>query len=113
MVFRTEAEFDRGATNRDCCSTSDEWAGNFALEQLSRRNLGSTEANLDFEAWDIEENVSDTTLDIREVKPDLDAAKVRAFSADGSGDAGTQVAWGANVAGEFRVNSADLSNFIH
>jgi len=38
---------------------------------------------------------------------------VRAFGADGSGDAGADVAGRPNVAGEFWVDFAELGEFVH
>ncbi len=42
---------------------------------------------------------SDAALDIGEVEPDFYAAEVRAFGANGCGNAGTEMAGGADVAG--------------
>lgn len=57
--------------------------------------------------------VSDTARSVGEVEPDFDAAEVRAFGADGRGDAGAEVAGRADVAREFRMNIAELGDFVH
>ncbi len=44
---------------------------------------------------------------------DFDAAEMGAFGADGSGDAGADVARGADVASEFGVDFAELGDFVH
>ena len=51
--------------------------------------------------------------DVGEIEPDFDAAEVGAFGADGSGDAGADVAGGADVASEFWVDFAELGEFVH
>ena len=55
----------------------------------------------------------DAALDVGEVEPDFDAAKVGAFGADGRGDAGANVARGADVASEFGMDFAELGDFVH
>ncbi len=50
---------------------------------------------------------------VGEVEPDFDAAEVGAFGADGSGDAGADVARGADVTNEFRMDFAELGEFVH
>src|SRR5260370_5567254 len=57
--------------------------------------------------------VLDAAGDVGEVEPDFDAAEVGAFGADGSGDAGANVAWGADVASEFGMDFAELGEFVH
>src|SRR5208282_83066 len=47
-----------------------------------------------------------------EIEPDFDATEVRAFGADGRGDAGAQVAGRADVAGKFGMHFTDLGNFV-
>src|SRR5713101_8156252 len=54
----------------------------------------------------------DAAGNVGEVEPDFYAAEVRAFGADGRGDAGAEVAWGADVAGELRVDFAELRDFV-
>ena len=56
--------------------------------------------------------ISDAALDVGEVEPDFYAAEMRAFGADGGGDVGAEVAGGADVAGELRVDFAELSDFV-
>ena len=56
---------------------------------------------------------SDAAGDVGEVEPDFDAAEVGAFGADGSGDVGAEVARGADELGEFRLDFAKLSDFVH
>ncbi len=48
-----------------------------------------------------------------EVEPDFDAAEVRAFGAEGSGDAGAEMAGRADVTCEFGMNFAELGDFVH
>src|SRR5258708_26021995 len=50
---------------------------------------------------------------VGEVEPDFYAAEVGAFGADGSGDAGAEVAGRADVAGELRVDFGELCDFVH
>src|SRR5258708_18467226 len=50
---------------------------------------------------------------VGEVEPDFYAAEVGTFGADGSGDAGAEVAGRADVAGELRVDFAELGDFVH
>src|SRR5712692_9691392 len=57
--------------------------------------------------------VSDAAGDVGEVEPDFDAAEVRALGADGSGDAGAEMAGRADVTGEFGVDFAELGDFVH
>ena len=56
---------------------------------------------------------SNAAGDVGEVEPDFDAAKMRAFGADGRGDACAQVARRADVARELGMNFAELGNFVH
>src|SRR5580704_4964335 len=58
-------------------------------------------------------NESDAAGGVGEVEPDFYAAEVGAFGADGCGDAGADVAWGADVARELRVDFAELCDFVH
>src|SRR6266850_3717939 len=60
-----------------------------------------------------EKAASDAAGDVGEVEPDFDAAEVGAFGADGGGDAGADVARGADVASEFGVDFAELGEFVH
>src|SRR6266478_2068675 len=55
---------------------------------------------------------SDAAGDVGEVEPDFYAAEVGAFGADGGGDAGAEVARGADVAGELRMDFAELGYFV-
>src|SRR5574340_273679 len=57
--------------------------------------------------------LSDAPLDVREVQPDLDAAKVRTFRTDGCGNAGAKMAGRTDIAREFGLNLAKLGDFIH
>ena len=57
--------------------------------------------------------VSDAAGDVGEVEPDFYTAEVGAFGADGRGYAGTDVAWGADVAGKLGVNFAELGDLVH
>src|SRR6266436_2606690 len=50
---------------------------------------------------------------VGEVEPDFDAAEVGALGADGSGDAGADVAGRADIAREFGMDFAELSEFVH
>src|SRR5580704_16832293 len=56
---------------------------------------------------------SDAALDVGEVEPDFDAAEVGAFGADGSGDAGADVAGRADEFSEFGMDFAELGEFVH
>src|SRR5882762_11088666 len=56
---------------------------------------------------------SDAAQDVGEVEPDFDAAEVRAFGADGGGDASADMAGRADVAREFRMDFAELGDFVH
>jgi len=56
---------------------------------------------------------SDAAGDVGEVEPDFDAAEVGAFGADGSGDAGADMARRADVASELGVDFAELGEFVH
>src|SRR6266850_833029 len=55
----------------------------------------------------------DPAGDVGEVEPDFDAAEVRAFGADGGGDAGADMAGRANVARKFWMDFAELGDFVH
>src|SRR6266852_9794155 len=55
---------------------------------------------------------SDAALNVGEVEPDFYAAEVRAFGADGRGDARAEMARGADVAGELRMDFAELRDFV-
>src|SRR6266571_503902 len=57
--------------------------------------------------------VSDAAGDVGEVEPDFDAAEVRAFGADRSGDAGAEMAGRADVTGELGMDFAELGDFVH
>src|SRR5277367_2340035 len=57
--------------------------------------------------------ILDAAGGVGEVEPDFYAAEVGAFRADGSGDVGAEVAGGADVLGELRVDLAELGDFIH
>src|SRR5258708_18062708 len=50
---------------------------------------------------------------VGEVEPGFYAAEVGAFGADGSGDAGAEVAGRTDVAGELGVDFAELCDFVH
>src|SRR6266851_10512836 len=54
----------------------------------------------------------DAAGDVGEVEPDFYAAEVRALGADGGGDARAEVAWGADVAGELRMDFTELRDFV-
>src|SRR6202171_1704309 len=54
----------------------------------------------------------DAEVDVGEVEPDFYAPEVRAFGADGCGDAGADRAGRADVAGELRVDFAELGDFV-
>src|SRR6267378_7756549 len=56
---------------------------------------------------------SDAAGSVGEVEPDFYAAEVGTFGADGSGDAGAEVAGRADVAGELGVDFAELGDFVH
>ena len=56
---------------------------------------------------------SDAASDVGEVEPDFDAAEVRAFGADGRRDADTKIAGRTNIASEFGLKLAELSDFLH
>ena len=56
---------------------------------------------------------SDTAGGVGEVEPDFYAAEVRAFGADGGGDAGAEVAGRADVAGELWMDGAEFGDFVH
>ena len=55
----------------------------------------------------------DAARGVGEIEPDLDAAEVGAFGADGGGDVGAEMARGADVAGEFGMDLAELGDFVH
>src|SRR5438128_6587284 len=55
----------------------------------------------------------DAADDVGKVEPDFDAAEVGALGADGSGDAGAEMAGRADVASEFGVDFAELGDFVH
>ena len=55
----------------------------------------------------------DTALNMGEVEPDFYTAEMRAFGADGRGDAGTEMAGWADIAGKFRMHFTDLGDFVH
>src|SRR5208337_707634 len=57
--------------------------------------------------------VSDAAGRVGEIEPDFYAAEVGAFGANGSGDAGAEVAGRADVASEFGLNGAKLRDFVH
>ena len=59
------------------------------------------------------DRVSDAAGSVGEVEPDFDAAEVGAFGADGGGDAGAEMARRSDMAGELRMDFAELGNFIH
>src|SRR5205823_7039772 len=59
------------------------------------------------------QGVSDAAGSVGEVEPDFEAAEVRAFGADGRGDAGAKMAGRADVAREFRMDFAELGDFVH
>ena len=54
----------------------------------------------------------DAAGNVGEVEPDFYAAEVRAFGADGGGDASAEVAGGADVAGELGMDFAELGDFV-
>src|SRR6266404_6258812 len=56
---------------------------------------------------------SDAAGDVGEVEPDFYAAEVGAFGADGGGDAGAEVARGADVASKFGMDFTELGEFVH
>ena len=57
--------------------------------------------------------VSNAAGGVGEVEPDFYAAEVGAFGADGGGDAGAEMAGWADVAGELRMDFAELGDFVH
>src|ERR1700747_2448928 len=57
--------------------------------------------------------LSDTAGGVGEVEPDLDAAEVRAFGADGRGDSSAKMAGRADVAREFGMDFTKLRDFGH
>ena len=57
--------------------------------------------------------VSDTADDVGKIEPDFDTAEVRAFRADGSGDARAEVAGRADIFREFWMDAAQLGDFVH
>ena len=57
--------------------------------------------------------VSDAAGDVGEVEPDLDAAEVRAFGADGRSNTGAEIAGRADVPSDFGMDFAELSDFVH
>src|SRR5208283_4089806 len=59
------------------------------------------------------DKVLDASLNIGKVQPNLDAAEVRSFGANGRGDAGAKVAGRPDVTGEFGLRRAKLRNLIH
>ena len=59
-----------------------------------------------------EEPKSDAALDVGEVQPDFYTAEVRAFGADGSGDACAEVARWTDKFGELGMDFAELRDFI-
>ena len=57
--------------------------------------------------------VSDAAGSIGEVQPNFDAAKMGTFGADGRGNTGAKIAGRADVTREFRMDFAELRDFIH
>src|SRR5437762_8663023 len=57
--------------------------------------------------------LSDAAGGIGEVEPDFDAAEVRAFSANGRGDAGAKMARRPNITRKLRMDFAKLCDFVH
>jgi hypothetical protein len=55
----------------------------------------------------------DSARGVGEVEPDFYAAEVGAFGADGGGDVGAELAGGADVLGELRMDLAELGDFVH
>ena len=56
---------------------------------------------------------SDAARGIGEVEPDFNAAEVRAFGANGRSDPGAKMAGRTDVTGEFRMDLAELCDFVH
>src|SRR5215813_7973149 len=50
--------------------------------------------------------------DVGEIEPNLDAAEMRTFRADGSGNTGAEMAGRADVFGELRMDFAELGDFV-
>src|SRR6266436_6427468 len=98
-------------------------ARSFTRTSHGRRRLATGFSSSDVQFSDVvfdwhgspskEKAASDAAGDVGKVEPDFDAAEVGAFGADGCGDAGTNVAGGADVAREFWMDFAELGDFVH